>query len=132
MIPNELLDRIKVQAGQGLNIPVVDALSTESLPTPCISVGFVSMDRFSVTALDVFNATIQIKYEEHYADTTTASAKYNFDVIVNNFNRVELKDDLQGTGYHLFDLRIENGASSVEGDILCYQIDLLAIVEIKK
>jgi len=132
MIPDEFLDRIKVQAGQGLNIPVVDALSTENLPTPCISVGFISMDRFSITALDVFNAFIQIKYEEHYADTTTATAKGNFDVIVNNFNILGLKDLLQGQGYHLFDLRIENGSTSTEGDILCYQIDLLAIIEIKK
>lgn len=132
MINSDLLQKIKTQAGQGLNINVVEGLRTENLPTPCISIVPVDMDRFSASLVDVFNCNVSVKYEEHYADITTEKAKANFDQIVRNFSDEELTQVLQGTTYHVFDARLESATSEVVGDFIVQELYLRIIAELQK
>lgn len=131
MIPTEFLDKIKTQAGQGLNIPVVDAFRTEGLPTPSITVVPVSIDLTHPQLRDVFNSSVSIKYEEHYADITTEKAKDNFDAIISNFNNDDTGTSLRGTGYTLFDFKIESASIDVINDIIVHELIFHAVIEFR-
>jgi Iap family predicted aminopeptidase len=131
MINSNLLVNIKNLAGAGLNIPVVEGLRSDSLPTPCISVNATDMELFQASLSDVYIAHVSVKYEEHYADTDSGQVKANFDIIVDNFNRDNLASLLTGGGYHLFDARMESTSADVDGDIFCYELIIRLIIELK-
>jgi hypothetical protein len=131
MIPTSVTNAIKSIAGQGLSIPVRDGLSTDSMETPVITVSPQSMEKFTSSLVDVFHVYVSVKYEEHYADVTTDRARNNFDTLVNNFNRDNLIDNMQGSNYHVFESRIESGSVDVVNDILVHEVVLYLIMELK-
>lgn len=131
MISNNLINAIKSRAGQGLNIPVVDGMRTEDLPTPCISVQAQDMDMFHTSFIDVFNAHVLVKYEEHYADISTVQAKANFDRIISNFNIDNITSEMQGADYKLFDARIFSANQDIQENILAFELILKFIIEIQ-
>ena len=104
-------------------------MRSEDLPAPCIAIHTQSSENFNKSFTDVFRAVVSIRYDEHYADSSSQIVQENFDLILNAFLGDDLTRDLGGSGYKMFRASIDGTNTEIINDILSNEILLELIYE---
>lgn len=120
---------IQIVKNSGTTIPVVKGARAEDSPLPVISCHMLNADNFSVSLTDVFRVAIEVKYEEHYADNTTANINAQFSSILDRFMIDDLVAELKIGGQNVFNAEVQNIATDTQGDIIVNQFLLEIITE---
>lgn len=130
MFPEELLEKlISLLNGAGTGISVVSGMTAEDLPAPSMSVTLESAEGFHPQLTDVFSLMAVCVYDEHHADTTTEDVTEKFRKFVSVFTKDDLVDQLQGEEYHIFQAKIAQIATDLQGDFFSNQIQLEILIE---
>ena len=130
MFPQELLDKIIALLTEAeTGVEVVSGMTAEELPAPSMSVALESAEGFHPQLTDVFSLLAVCKYDEHHADTTTEGVNEKFRKFVSVFSQDDLVDKLQGEEYHVFQAKIAQITSDIEGDFFSNEITLEILIE---
>lgn len=129
--PNLTL-RIKTileEAGTGIDI--VEGLRSDDLPAPCVVVHLESAEGYSVGLADVYRVVVSVRYEEHYADSSSALVKSKFNNLLDQFTVEDIVEKVGSTGYHVFDANVTNVQSDIQNDFFVNEFNLELIAERK-
>ena len=89
----------------------------------------VNAENFNVSLTDVFRVSIEVKYEEHYADKGTNDINAEFSSILNRFLVDNLIEELKIGGQVVFNAEVQNVATDVQGEVIINQFMLEIITE---
>ena len=111
------------------NIPVIEGIRTDDLPTPCINVFIDNAVEHHPQLTDVFVVNITVRYEEHYGDATGDEVNENFKSILDQFVVDELVEKLNVSGIHVFKASVTDIMQEVENDLFLNQFNISLIME---
>jgi|GEM_PF-5446174 len=111
------------------NIPVIEGIRTDDLPTPCINVFIDNAVEHHPQLTDVFVVNITVRYEEHYGDATGDEVNENFKRILDQFVVDELVEKLNVSGIHVFKASVTDIMQEVENDLFLNQFNISLIME---
>jgi len=120
---------IQIVKNSGTEIEVVMGARSEDSPLPVISCHMVSAENFSVSLTDVFRISIEVKYEEHYADKSTTDINDEFSSILDRFTIDNLVEELRIGGQGIFNAEVQNVATDTQGEVIINQFILEIISE---
>lgn len=129
--PNLTLRVMSIIEDAGTGISVVEGIRSDDLPAPCVSVLLESADNFNISLADVYRCNIMVKYDEHYADSTSAVVQNNFNAILDQFTVEDLVTKLASFDYHIFQASVANISSDIQNDFFVNEFSLEIIAERK-
>ena len=129
--PSLTLKVISLIENAGIGISVVQGIRSDDLPAPCVSVLLESADNFNISLADVYRCNVIVKYEEHYADSSSAVVQNNFNQILDQFTIIDLVSKLNSSGYHVFQASVANVNSDIQNDFFVNEFSLEIIAERK-
>ena len=129
--PNLTL-RIQTMLGNaGTGIEVVEGIRSDELPAPCILVHLEQAENFSISLADVYRVVVSVRYEEHYADSSSSIVQNNFNQLLDQFTVEDLAKQVGSDGYHVFDANVTNIQSDIQNDFFINEFNLEIIAERK-
>lgn len=129
--PSLTLKVISLIENAGIGISVVQGIRSDDLPAPCVSVLLESADNFNISLADVYRCNVMVKYEEHYADSSSAVVQNNFNQILDQFTIIDLVSKLNSSDYYVFQASVANVNSDIQNDFFVNEFSLEIIAERK-
>ena len=129
--PNLTLRVKTILEEAGTGIQVVEGIRSDELPAPCVSVHLEQAENFSISLADVYRVVVNIRYEEHYADTSSNKVQDNFNLLLDQFTVEKLPHKLESSGYGVFDANLTNIQSDIQNDFFVNEFNLEIIAERK-
>lgn len=120
---------VSLAESSDLGIPVIEGIRTEGLPTPCINVFIENATEFSPSLTDVYRININVRYEEHYADSTGEEVNQNFKKLLDVFVVDDLSQKLSTDGIHIFLGSVSDIAQDVQNDLFINHFNISMIME---
>jgi hypothetical protein len=111
------------------NIPVIEGIRTDDLPTPCINVFIENAVEHHPQLADVFQVNITVRYEEHYGDATGDEVNENFKSILDKFVVNDLVDILNVASIHVFKASVTDVMQEVDNDLFLNQFNISILME---
>ena len=88
-------------------------------------------ENFSISLADVYRVVVNVRYDEHYADTSSNQVQENFNLLLDQFTVEKLPEKLESIGYGVFDANLTNIQSDIQNDFFVNEFNLEIIAERK-